>query len=256
MTKYPLVKGNRLRLARAFRNIKRVDISIDCVIEGQMGKAFTDNPQNPTAFMIQQGPLCYFAGDRGSAGGQEMLRSLPPYTLIMPSPPEWIAAAQEIHGDKLVPLRRYSFSSRNLSINHLGDLLCRSKLADRVMRINNSIAARVLNDPQSFIDISEFDSAEDFVERGIGFCLVDDDSIIGTAYSSLACSKGIEVSLFVKPEHRRRGIGTALAVALIKHCVENGIDPHWDAANPQSCRLAERLGYVQIGTYQAYLLQE
>ncbi len=183
-----------------------------------------------------------------------MLRGLPPYTLIMPSPPEWIAAAQQMYADRLVPLRRYSFSSRYLSIAHLDDLLSRSESADRIMRIDTSIATLAWDDPQRFIDMSQFDSAEHFVERGTGFCLVDDGSVIGAAYSSLVCSKGIEVSLFVQPEQRRRGIGTALAVVAIRHCLENGIDPHWDAANPQSRRLAERLGYVHTATYHACLL--
>ena len=69
-----LTKGNRIRLARAFRGSKRVDIAIDCVVEGQMGNAFADDPENPTAFKIEVGPFCYFAGDARSTGGVEMIR--------------------------------------------------------------------------------------------------------------------------------------------------------------------------------------
>lgn len=55
ITELMLTKANRLELARAFRHNKRVDISIDCVIEGQMGKAFVDDPAAPTVFKITQG---------------------------------------------------------------------------------------------------------------------------------------------------------------------------------------------------------
>jgi hypothetical protein len=47
-----LTKTNRLTLARAFKNNKRVDTSIDCVIEGQMGRAFVDDLHEPTAYRI------------------------------------------------------------------------------------------------------------------------------------------------------------------------------------------------------------
>lgn len=35
-----LTKANRLEVARAFRFSKRVDFSIECAIEGQLGKVF------------------------------------------------------------------------------------------------------------------------------------------------------------------------------------------------------------------------
>jgi hypothetical protein len=36
--------------------------------------------------------------------------------------------------------------------------------------------------------------------------------------------------------------------------MRNNAEAHWDAANPQSCKLAEKLGYIQTGEYQAYYL--
>lgn len=48
-----LNKTNRLKLARVFRNHKRVDSSIDCVIEGQMGKAFVNDITHPQLTVSQ-----------------------------------------------------------------------------------------------------------------------------------------------------------------------------------------------------------
>ena len=89
-----------------------------------------------------------------------------------------------------------------------------------------------------FIDVSDFESPSDFIERGIGYYLERNGKIIGAAYSSLVCSKGIEVSIFVADDYRRQGIATTLAAHLIKWCLENDMDAHWDAANPESCKLA------------------
>ena len=66
----------------------------------------------------------------------------------------------------------------------------------------------------------------------------------------------MELSLYVVPRHRRRGIATVLCAFIVKHCLENGLDPHWDAANKESCALAEKLGYTFVGEYQAYYLGE
>jgi len=41
---------------------------------------------------------------------------------------------------------------------------------------------------------------------------------------------------------------------LLKWCIENKAEADWDAANPVSCKLAEKSGYIQTGEYQAYYL--
>jgi GNAT superfamily N-acetyltransferase len=69
-----------------------------------------------------------------------------------------------------------------------------------------------------------------------------------------ACSRGIEVSIYVLPEHRRRGIATLLAARLLEWRQDNRMDAHWDAANPESCKLAIKLGYKPAGSNEAYVL--
>jgi GNAT superfamily N-acetyltransferase len=255
VTEYPLTKANRVRLARAFRDIIRVDLGIDCALEGQMGTAFVDDPEAPTAFRIEQGPFRYFAGDPRSRGGREMIERLEPHTLIVSSPPGWPEVAKEIHGEKLISMPRYSFSSERLSLEHVERLLGASKYRERVRRMGAAVAAAVRDDPEHWLDLSGFDSGEDFMERGCGFFLEDENEMIGAAWSSLVCSKGIEVSIYVMPAHRTRGVATALTSGLLTHCLERGVDPHWDAANPESCTLAEKLGYVYTGSYDAYVLR-
>src|SRR5574341_2678164 len=93
-----LTKSNRLKLSRVFHNHKRVDFAIDCVIEGQMGKAFVDNLVNPACYRINVGPFWYFAGEAHSSGGYQMMKDFPAYNLLMPSPSDWIDLAKEIYG--------------------------------------------------------------------------------------------------------------------------------------------------------------
>jgi len=255
MIHYPLSKSNRIQLARAFCHHKRVDMGIPCVIEGQMGKAFVNDLHDPAVFKIMQGPFCYFAGDPQTAGGLAMLRNLEPYNILMPSPPEWAETAKGIHGDRLVRFNRYSFSPAQLAVEELDDLFIRSPYADEIRRIDLGTAEELWGASESVADIGQFDSAEDFAARGIGYALTIDGQMVGAAYSSLVCSIGIEVSIFVKPGHRRQGIATALACALLEYCLTHNMVPNWDAANPESVRLAEKLGYAQTDTYDAYFLK-
>jgi len=229
-------------------------MSIDCAIEGQMGRALVDDSQEPTVFKIEVGPFFYFAGDGTGPGGRAMLEAIVPYTLFMPSSPGWIEAGKMMYGERLVGFDRYSFSSERISAEHLDHLCQESAFREDVQRMDLSFAAQLWGQDH-FVDLSDFDSAEDFVQRGIGFYLETRGTVVGAAYSSLVCSRGIEVSLFVMEDYRRQGIATILASRLLKWCIENNAEANWDAANLESCRLAGKLGYVPTGEYQAYYLK-
>lgn len=255
MIEYQLTKANRIELSRAFKNVKRIDIAIDSVIEGQMGRAFTDDAAGPTTFKLQIGPFCYFAGKFESAGAIDMLKHLEPYSLIMVCPERAIDIARELHGERLIRLPRYSFSSEKISLEHVCDLLNASSFRSRISRIDKKLLEDVSGQPDHFLDISCYETAEDFLARGFGYCQTENDKLTAVAYASLVSNTSIEVSIYVEPEYRRRGVATALACALIRDCLERNIDPHWDAANIESCTLAEKLGYVQSGIYDAFYIR-
>jgi RimJ/RimL family protein N-acetyltransferase len=250
----PLTKGNRIKLARAFRDVPRVDIAIECVLEAQMGCAFVEDAHRPTVFKIVIGSFTYFAGEVTSPGGQEMIESIAPYSLLMAAAPGWFESAQERYGERLVAINRYSFSSEAITVTHLANL-CQVLPFRQVVKKMDAAFAASLWGQEHFIDFSDFDSPEDWQERGIGFYLEEKGEVIGAAYSSLVCSQGIEVSIFVRPDYRRQGVATVLAASLVKWCLEHKLDAHWDAANLESCGLAEKLGYRPTGRYQAYYLK-
>lgn len=251
---YPLTTTNRLKLTREVANLPRVDLSIDCVLEGQMGKVFVDHPEEPSAYMLQVGPMCYYAGKVGETGMRVMLQCLPANQLVMPSAPGWIEALKKTYGARLKVMDRYSFSGENLSTGHLKGLLASSEHSAEVKPMNLPITDEIWNQ-KHIVDLSTFDSSQDFQERGIGYYIEHGGSITGAAYSSLVCTRGIEVSVFVREGFRRHGVATALASYLLLHCKDQGLEANWDAANPESCKLALKLGYVPKGSYQAYYLR-
>lgn len=254
MVEYPLSKVNRLQLARAFRQVSRVDLSIECVLEGQMGKAYVDDLERPAVFKLQTGPFVYLAGEAVGLAAGELLQSISPYTLLMPSAPGWLEAAQARYGEKLLSFDRYCFSSGHLAFEHLSRLRETSRYGDRVRRMERPWVESAWG-REHFVDLSEYESAEDFIQRGIGYYAARSERVIGAAFASLACSRGIEVSVFVEEDFRRQGMATALASQLLLWCLNNNMDAHWDAANPESCKLAMKLGYKPAGSYLAYYLR-
>jgi GNAT superfamily N-acetyltransferase len=136
-----------------------------------------------------------------------------------------------------------------LSQEQIEKLLSQSKFRDAIKPIDAALASQLTEDEKSFVDLTAFDSAQDFVARGVGFCLEMEGRIVAAAYSSLVCSRGIEVSIFVEHKYREHGVATALASKLALYCLRRGEDL-------ESCKLAEKLGYRRSGTYTAYYREE
>ena len=66
---------------------------------------------------------------------------------------------------------------------------------------------------------------------------------------------GIEIEIATHPEHRKKGLATITASALILDCLDRGIYPSWDGANNESVKLAEKLGYVFKESYDTYFIE-
>lgn len=249
---YPLTRQNRITLARAFATVPRVDISIDCVIQDQMGKAYVNSLENPQHFMIElDGFFCYLAGNLTSESGRAFAAKIPASRMIMPGTEGWYEVVKAAYGEQLIPIKRYSYDSNTLSIDHLRQLAADNPHTPHIQRIDAALAAKDLR----YISTGAFESPEDFVQRGIGFCLLHDEQSIGGAYASLVHAGAIEVSIIVDPDHYRRGIATALCCQLLLWCLENHVRPNWDAANEESCYLAEKLGYTNKREYDAFYLK-
>jgi len=241
----------RTWLRDLFQGVPRVDCGIDAVLEGPAGRALVDDPADPRAVALVVGPFWYFAGDAAASGAPDLLDAIPPWNLVMPSGPGWETLADERLGDRLERMPRVSFVPDLLAPDRLDELVAASPDRDHLQPLDGDRAAALAAAPDGWLDLDGFTSPADFAARGFGYALVDGATVHGAAWTSLAWNRGVEVSVFVEPAHRRRGIATVVAAALVRESLARGLRPSWDAANPESCRLAEALGYVRSGTYLA-----
>jgi GNAT superfamily N-acetyltransferase len=247
--------GKRKKLAGLFAD-HRPSFIIDCVLEGHLGTAMADDENMPKVVQLAFADIVVFGGDPEHPVALELVKRLPENKIVLPSPPGWSDLLLQVHGGGLMKLIRFAFSSRMLDVLHLRSLIKTLPEDYRVERIDVDLAQLIYQDPSIVSEdhVRNFNSPEDFVQRGIGFCALKDDRIVSTASSYAFCDKGIEVQINTHPDFRGKGLATVVSAVLLVYCLEHGIEPHWDAGNEISIRLAEKLGYVQTDSYQVLLL--
>ena len=120
--------------------------------------------------------------------------------------------------------------------------------------IDEEVYHQVISQQWSYDLCSQFKTAEEFVNRGIGFVVMDDYEVIAGASSYTIYNEGIEIEIDTRKDKRRQGLARVCASQIILACLEKGIYPSWDAHNTASLDLAVSLGYVFDKEYKVYEL--
>ncbi len=97
-------------------------------------------------------------------------------------------------------------------------------------------------------------STEEFLARGLGFCLMDGDEIAGYSASVFATRTRVEIDVHTVARLRRRGLAHAAASALVKACREEGREPNWECFwnNEPSNALAGSLGFEKCADHAVF----
>ena len=95
-------------------------------------------------------------------------------------------------------------------------------------------------------------SQQAYCERGFGYCLVADDSIMSWCMAEYlsdgACGIGVETV----EGQRGKGYATWTSMSLVEHCLRHNVTPYWDcwASNIASAGLARKVGFRPASDYQ------
>ena len=131
MTIQTVASRKRSPIRRLYVHESRLRAVIDCVLEGHLGDALTDDPVHPRVACLRLGCYAIFAGDPSDADARDLLRDIPsPLELILPRSREWNLLARSVHGESLAERPMGSGS---------GDL-CRGDLDPALPRIGNRAA--------------------------------------------------------------------------------------------------------------------
>lgn len=225
-------------------------------LQGHMGEAWVDNLESPTAAQVKVGMFSYFAGDANAQEAETLLHHLPEDSLVIVHSDEWKKRIETIYKGKFNKFERYRFKQDPalLDATYLTGLLANLPGQYELKRIDSEIGNKPSLHELSEYFTCNFESIDDFLKRGIGYAILHDGKVVCGATSFSIYDEGIEVEVGTHQDHRKKGLATIASAALLVDCLEQGKYPSWDAANAESVKLAERLGYVFAETYDTYYI--
>lgn len=233
------------------------DTVILSCLQGHMGSAWVDDLENPTVAQIKVGIFVFFAGNPNAKMAEDLLCNLSEYNLVIVNTDEWKKRIEAVHKGSMEKFQRYSFKKNpeHLDKNHIQNLLSSLPEGYDLKKIDATIVKEPSLHALSEDFTAQFDSTEDFINRGVGFAILNGRQVVCGATSFSIYDDGIEIEIATDAQHRRQGLATIAASALILDCLEKGIYPSWDAANKKSIKLAEKLGYVFKESYDTYFIE-
>lgn len=219
-----------------------------------MGQAFGDHPLRPGAALLCVGDFACFGGDpkRHAAGRLAgRLARDPGKTWIVPALAGWEEHMAFWRPKRMERSVRYAVSlpETGFDLKRLKALTQALPTGVLLLPVDAALYGKALAAPWSHDFCSQFDSAGDYEKRGLGVAAVRAGEIVAGASSYVVYSGGIEIQTDTREDMRRRGLAAACCAMLIIACLEKGLIPSWDAANPASLALAQKLGYTPGEAY-------
>lgn len=220
-----------------------------------MGRAYADTEEDPQSAQIVVGDFCFFAGNPSA----RLVRNKPDdreseFVIMVPPSADWEDMIEDVYRGCSKKVIRYA-------IRKEPDVFDKKKLEEIVKncpegfslhRIDGEIYRRAMGESWSADLCSQFRDYEDYRRRGLGVAAMDRHILAAGSSSYTVYKQGIEIEVDTRQDYRRKGLALCCAAQLILDCLERGMYPSWDAQNPASAALAEKLGYHFDKEYTAY----
>lgn len=224
-------------------------------LQNIMGEVYADCAENPKSGMAILGDFCFFAGQPN----KELVLYRPKlckqdFMIMVPQNESWGNLIRECYGEKARPVMRYAIKKEK-------DIFDRCKLRAAIHSLKPEYTMKMIDkdcfelcraEEWSKDLVSQFKDYEMYEELGKGVAVFKDCELVSSASTYARYRDGIEIEIDTKKEYRRRGLAYACGAGLILECLKCGLYPSWDAQNPGSVALAEKLGYHYDHEYPAY----
>jgi RimJ/RimL family protein N-acetyltransferase len=247
-------------------------LSIHALIEGNNpGRLFVDDVDEPHTALALTVEGYLLAGEDGNPATNEALRRLfaeqifsgkvfvgdESCMVLAVDPDTWEARLPEIipthQADKLP---RYLYLCKEVKL----DWRNRVPKGYSVRRIDRAL----VEDPdlaftgaiEEWVPLGdEWGSVDNFLENGVGFCVVHGKEIVARCQADCRAGDRIDVGIITDPAHRRRGLASIVAAATAEYCLGHGfitVGWHCNHDNVGSWKTAEKAGFERAREYSYY----
>lgn len=223
-------------------------------IQGCMGEVYADSINMPLSARFVIGDFCFFAGKPVRELVENRKGFQNPFVIMVPQNSEWEALIEDAYQDKAKKVTRYAIKKEQGVFDEEKLQAFSEKLNPdyQLSLMDHKLYEEAMAGDWSRDLVSNFESGDDYLERGMGVSVLHDGHMVAGASSYTVYHGGIEIEIDTKKEYRRRGLALAAGAKLILECLERGKYPSWDAQNRESVALAEKLGYHFEREYTAY----
>ncbi|WP_208560590.1 GNAT family N-acetyltransferase [Marinilactibacillus kalidii] len=230
------------------------DTMIRTYLEGHMGEAWVDDLDQPTAAQITVSVFTFFSGDARSTAAEALLKNVPEDVLVIVETDEWKQELESVHAGHYEKYSRYRFEQSQVVLDpkHLKAIIDQLPSAYTLRKIDKAVIEMPSLHHLSPDFTGNFESAEDYLDRGIGYVVIHEDKVVSGASSFSIYDGGIEIEVGTDEGYRRQGLAAIVSAALIRDCLYQNRYPNWDAENIGSAKLAQSLGYSLKEPYDTY----
>lgn len=247
-----LAAEERATLRPLFQHYPYLHGCVAAVIEGGMGRAYADSAAAPAAALLLL-DFSILGGDATAPGAAGLVRLLDPGpgSAIVPNE-AWRRVLKQNYRGELMDDPREAFKAGRFDREALRGFREALPAGFSLVRVQPDQVAAFA---ELEIDlVHNFASYAEFAERGVGFGVVHDGRFVAGCSSFGIGGGTLEIEIDTDPDFRRRGLARALGAAIVLWCLDHGVEPCWDAANPMSSALARQLGFRSTGSYIAHRL--
>jgi GNAT superfamily N-acetyltransferase len=248
-----LDRDSRMSLRRLFDSFPYMRACIAAAIEDGAGKVFADSRENPSVALAVV-DFQFLAGDPFHESVPLLFNFLHAKEWLIAPTPDWQHVVSTTYPGKIEVYQREAFQAEQFDVDKLGSVVSELPAGFELRRVQ-------LEDVKLFTElspslISSYASPEDFIDHGVGMGIFHEGRFVSGASSSPIGGGKLEFEIQTHRQFRRRGLARIVAAALILYCLENGLEPCWDAANEPSSALARQLGFCSTGKYNAFWLPQ
>lgn len=228
---------------------------LDQVIEGAV---YADNESFHALLFQTKSGIYYVYGDSSSEqivnklGSllQESIEQSKRFTLFSYTD-EWNTKIEHGLDDHIKKLERYTFT---FAKNTYNDREKRELLGYEFIKIKQPQIEHCLEFDNQYYE-EYWDSTNNFLENGFGFCLQHGDKIISEAVTIFKSQQFAEVDIVTDQNYRGKGLASFIAEEFIDYCILNDIQPCWDCDihNQASYHLGIKLGFSNPQKYVIYI---